>query len=263
MADAIPLLEANEITVKFGEFTAVTEVSLRVAPGQIVGLIGPNGAGKTALMNAIAGVHRPAHGDVRLRGESLRRQSPSRRAHLGIARTFQNIELFGSMTVYENVITHADAVMKSGNGLFGWLSRGGNGGAGGQTKRSRAFEILERLELLPIADCAVSELSYPERKIVEFGRAMVADIDLVLLDEPTAGVAIEERRALIARMHEHMLGRNVAAVVVEHDMDVIRRLSDYVYVMDGGALIAQGSFESVVADERVKEAYLGIAVDDI
>jgi branched-chain amino acid transport system ATP-binding protein len=117
--------------------------------------------------------------------------------------------------------------------------------------------VLAALELSAVAARPVSELSYAERKLVEFARAMVADVQLVLLDEPTAGVALEERREVIARMHDHMRRRGVAAIVVEHDMSVIQTLSTHVYVLEGGRLIASGSFDDVVSDARVREAYLG------
>ncbi len=245
-----PLLEVREVSVVFDGFHAVDGVSLSVEPGQLVGVIGPNGAGKTTMVNAIFGVYKPAKGQVLARGRDLAGLSPDKRAHLGFARTFQNIELFGSMTVYENVITHADAVI--GSGLRRLLAR-----SNGTDKHERVIEILAALDLLPIAGRTVSELSYPERKLVEFARAMVADVDLVLLDEPTAGVALEERRAVVGRMHEHMRERNVAAIVVEHDMSVIRTLCEKVYVLDGGRLIASGTFEEIVNDPLVRAAYLG------
>jgi ABC-type branched-subunit amino acid transport system ATPase component len=250
-SNTAPLLEVRDVSVVFGEFRAVSGVSLSVAPGQIVGVIGPNGAGKTTLMNTIFGVYEPATGQILSRDRDLARLSPARRAHLGFARTFQNIELFGTMTVYENVITHADAMFSTGP--LAWArGRGANA-----SKHERTVEILEALDLVEIAGRTVGELSYPERKLVEFARAMVADIELVLLDEPTAGVALEERREVIGRMHEHMRDRGVAAVVVEHDMEVISKLCEHVYVLDGGQLIASGSFAEVVSNPQVQEAYLG------
>ena len=250
---ALPLLDVKEVSVVFGAFRAVDNVSLTVNPGEIVGVIGPNGAGKTTLMNAIFGVYKVATGSVSASGRDLKGLSPDRRARLGFARTFQNLELFHSMTAFENVLTHADASDRhGGRSTRGRLSRADHAG-----RRTRAIEILEELDLLPLASRIVSELSYAERKLVEFARAMVADIELVLLDEPTAGVALEERREVIDRMHVHMRDRGIAAVVVEHDMSVIKTLSDRVYVLDGGQLLASGTFEEVVANPRVREAYLG------
>jgi ABC-type branched-subunit amino acid transport system ATPase component len=245
----LPLLDVKEVSVVFGAFRAVDKVSLTVNPGEIVGVIGPNGAGKTTLMNAIFGVYKVATGSVSASGRDLKGLSPDRRARLGFARTFQNLELFHSMTVFENVLTHADASDRhTGRPPI----RADHAG-----RRARAVEILEELDLRHLAARTVSELSYAERKLVEFARAMVADIELVLLDEPTAGVALEERREVIDRMHAHMRDRGIAAVVVEHDMSVIKTLSDRVYVLDGGQLLASGTFEEVVANPRVREAYLG------
>lgn len=246
-----PLLQLNGVTVEYGAFTALDEVDLRVDAGQIVGVIGPNGAGKTTLVNAIFGVSEPTRGEVLLRGEDLRGRSPDRRAHLGLARTFQNLELFATMTVLENVLAHADAAER--RSLFSWGSR-----HRAADRRERAMDVLAALSLDDVADRAVRELSYPQRKIVEFARCMVVDVDLVLLDEPTAGVPLEDRHALIERMHQHMRQRHVAGLVVEHDMNVISTLCEYVYVLDGGRLIAAGTFQEVIDDPRVREAYLGL-----
>jgi branched-chain amino acid transport system ATP-binding protein len=247
-----PLLDVRDVSVVFGGFHAVDNVSLKVEPGEIVGVIGPNGAGKTTLMNAIFGVYKVASGSVYAYGKDLKGLSPDRRARLGFARTFQNLELFHSMTVFENVLTHIDASAHAGSDARGWNRR-----AVREHKRERVVEILDALDLLPLAPRTVSELSYAERKLVEFARAMVAKIELVLLDEPTAGVALEERREVIDRMHVHMRDRKIAAVVVEHDMSVIKTLSDRVYVLDGGQMLATGTFDEVVANPRVREAYLG------
>jgi branched-chain amino acid transport system ATP-binding protein len=246
------LLEVRDVSVVFGGFHAVDNVSLSVEPGEIVGVIGPNGAGKTTLMNAIFGVYKVASGSVLAHGRDLKGLSPDRRARLGFARTFQNLELFQSMTVFENILTHVDASAHAGSEARGWNRR-----AVREHKRERVVHILEALDLLQLAPRTVSELSYAERKLVEFARAMVAEIELVLLDEPTAGVALEERREVIDRMHVHMRDRKISAVVVEHDMGVIKTLSYRVYVLDGGQMLATGTFEEVVANERVREAYLG------
>jgi branched-chain amino acid transport system ATP-binding protein len=248
------ILEVSDVTVRFGGFTAVDGVSLSVARGEVVGVIGPNGAGKTTLVNAIFGVYRPTSGHVALNGRDLAGLSPDRRARRGMARTFQNLELFGTMTVYENIVAHAD--LAAGFGLDALRA---SARAARAERAERVDRVLETLGLRGLEQRTVDELGYAERKLVEFARAMVADVDLVLLDEPTAGVALEERRDVIARIQAYMEERDVAAIVVEHDMEVIRTLCKHVYVMDSGALIAQGDFASVVADPRVREAYLGLA----
>jgi branched-chain amino acid transport system ATP-binding protein len=251
MTASPPLLELRDVSVTFGHLRAVDGVSLAVEPGEIVGVIGPNGAGKSTLVNTIFGFHAPTAGSIAARGRDLAGLSPDRRARLGFARTFQNLELFDSMTVYENVLAHAESSVRAGSG---WWSRPRSRAV---DKHARVREVLVALGILALAPRPVSELSYAERKLTEFARAMVADVQLVMLDEPTAGVALEERREVIARMHEQMRRRGVAAIVVEHDMGVIKTLSTRVYVLDGGRLIASGSFDDVVSDPRVQEAYLG------
>lgn len=248
-----PLLEVRDITVKFDGFTAVRGMSLEVASGEVVGVIGPNGAGKSTLVNTIFGVYRPASGEVLLRGRNLAGLSPDRRARLGMARTFQNLELFGSMTVYENVVAHLDVSCAAGLAALSPSARRLRGARAG-----RVAEMLETLGLGGMQSRLVGELGYAERKLVEFARAMVAGVDVVLLDEPTAGVALEQRRDVISRIQSYMSSRNVAAIVVEHDMNVIKTLCERVYVMDGGQLIAHGDFDSVVASPSVREAYLGV-----
>jgi branched-chain amino acid transport system ATP-binding protein len=248
-----PLLEVHDLCVTFGDLRAVDGVSLDVRQGEIVGVIGPNGAGKSTLVNTIFGFHAPVAGRVVARGRDLARLSPDRRAALGFARTFQNLELFDSMTVFENVLVHVEASLRNRR----TLGRRRIGGAERAGKHQRVRSMLAAVDLMPLANRPVSELSYAQRKLVEFARAMVADVQLVLLDEPTAGVALEERREVIARMHEHMRERGVAAIIVEHDMKVIKTLSARVYVLDGGKLISTGAFEDVVSDPRVREAYLG------
>ena len=249
-----PLVDVREVSVSFGAFKAVEHVSLSVAPGEIVGLIGPNGAGKSTLINTIAGISRPSSGEIRMRGANVSRLSADKRAKLGLTRTFQNLELFHSMTVYENIRTRVDAAAQRGRGLSP-RSRARQAKA----KRERAMSVLAQLDLVHLQGRTVSELSYAERKLVEFARAIVTDTDLVLLDEPTAGVALERRREVIRRIHEHMRERHVAAIVVEHDMNVISTLCEKVYVLDSGKLIASGAYGDVAQDERVRAAYLGTA----
>lgn len=248
-----PLLEVRDVTVRFGGFTAVKNMSLVVRRGEVVGVIGPNGAGKSTLINAIFGVYRPAAGQILLNGRDLDRLSSDRRARLGMARTFQNLELFGSMTVRENILTHADVNCGVGLATLRSSSRSMR-----RERDAKVAEVIETLGLSGLESRTVEDLGYAERKLVEFARAVVADVDIVLLDEPTAGVAIEQRREVISRIQSYLRLRDVASIVVEHDMSVIRTLCERVYVMDSGQLIAEGDFESVVAEPRVREAYLGL-----
>ena len=245
-----PLLAVEGVSVQFGALKAVDDVSLSVLPGQIIGLIGPNGAGKTTVMNAVVGDHHPTSGTIMLRGMDLGRKPPHVRARLGMTRTFQNLELFASMTAYENVVAHVDAIARHRRSHDATrMTRG--------ERRERALAALESVGVESIAERTVSELSYPERKLVEFARAVALDADVVLLDEPAAGVAVEERADVIARMAAHLQHNSVSGIVVEHDMQVIRSLCETVYVLDSGRMIASGDIESLMLDERVREAYLG------
>jgi ABC-type branched-subunit amino acid transport system ATPase component len=244
-----PILQLDEISVHFGALKAVDGVSMAVRPGQVIGLIGPNGAGKTTVMNAIFGVRHPTTGRIVLDGQDLGRKPPHIRARLGMTRTFQNLELFASMTVFENVMTHVDAITGRGRPGDTRLSR--------TERRDRALAALDSVGMAGISDRTVNELSYPERKLVEFARAVAVDAKVVLLDEPAAGIAVEERTDVVARMGTHLQRGGVSGIVVEHDMQVIRSLCDTVYVLDSGRVIASGHIDELMHDARVREAYLG------
>jgi ABC-type branched-subunit amino acid transport system ATPase component len=235
--------------VRFGEIRAVDNVDFSVATGEIVGLIGPNGAGKSTFVNAIAGVIKVTTGRVIFDGRDLRGLPPYQRARLGLVRTFQNLELFGSMTVLENLLTrvHARASLLPTLGAIR-LRR---------VDEDRARSILSSFGLEAQAARAVSELSYADRKLVEVARAFAADLRLVLLDEPVAGVAVEERRRVVDVIGQQLAATGVSAIVIEHDMDVVKRLCHRVVVIDSGRILASGVFEEVSKDPRVREAYLG------
>lgn len=253
MNDTPPLLEVTRVSVNFGAIRALDDVSLLVAPGEVIGLIGPNGAGKSTLINAIAGVFRSAPGTVRFGGVDLSRKAVHVRARLGIARTFQNLALFPAMTVLENVLTHLDVDPALAWYREWWPAEA----ARAAEKRERAMDALEGVGLAPAASRPVDELSYPERKLVEFARATVGGARLILLDEPTAGLAMEDRHRTVDRMRRLIGDRALTAIIVEHDMGVIRGMSSHVHVMDAGSVIASGPFIDVIADDRVRQAYLG------
>ncbi|OFW44659.1 MAG: hypothetical protein A3J29_19325 [Acidobacteria bacterium RIFCSPLOWO2_12_FULL_67_14b] len=250
---ATPLLEVQEVSVHFGSIRAVDNVTLHVDRGEIIGLIGPNGAGKSTLINTITGINRPQAGALRFDGRDITREPVHTRARRGVARTFQNIELFPAMTLLDNVLVHVDVENKSRSLRYWWpgeLSRS-------REDRRTAELALESVSLLHLAHRLVDELSYPERKLLEFARAMVGGASLLLLDEPTAGLAMEDRFRTVDRMHGHIAERGLTVIVVEHDMAVIRKLASRVYVMDAGCVIASGTFSEVIADPLVMEAYLG------
>jgi ABC-type branched-subunit amino acid transport system ATPase component len=238
------VLEVDDLVVKYKSLVAVNGLSIRVGKNAIVGLIGPNGAGKSSAINAIAGVVHPAGGTVRLRGRTITGLRADERAQLGIARTFQNLELFATMTVFDNILARVDASSQH---------RGSSDGE----RRAVCARTIEELGLAQYADTTVSDLAYAERKLVEFARATVVEAPLLLLDEPTAGIAIEERRRLVQRIAARLRERGIACLVVEHDMEVIRTMCEHVYVMDAGVCIAEGTYADVSQSPAVRTAYLG------
>jgi ABC-type branched-subunit amino acid transport system ATPase component len=241
---ATDLLSVEALTVRYGSFTAVKDMTMRVEPGQIVGLIGPNGAGKSTVINAVSGAVQPTTGKVFFQGQPTKGQRMDQLAQKGMVRTFQNLEVFPTMTVLENVLIRVEASPTRKE-----LTR---------TERiDKCLDVIDAFGLTRQTDAEVGDLAYPERKLLEFARAMVLDATLLLLDEPTAGLAVNDRQSVVALVVNQMRERNISGVVVEHDMKVVRAMCDDVYVMDAGERIAHGTFDEVTRDQRVREAYLG------
>ncbi|MBO8163755.1 MAG: ABC transporter ATP-binding protein [Brevibacillus sp.] len=251
------LLEVDKVSLHFGGVLALSEVCFQVEKGEIFALIGPNGAGKTSMLNCISGLYAPSSGSIRFRGEELLGLPPHKRAAKGIARAFQNIELFKHMTVLENLMLGRHVRMRSGllaGGLY-W----GKAAREEAEHREAVEEIIDFLEIQAIRHKPVGTLSYGLQKRVEVGRALALSPELLLLDEPMAGMNSEEKEDMarfIIDIHEE---RDVTIILIEHDMGVVMELSHHIAVLDFGRCIGFGTPDEIQSNPRVIEAYLGQA----
>jgi branched-chain amino acid transport system ATP-binding protein len=249
-------LEIRDITVDYGGLRALDDVSLRVDPGATVGLIGPNGAGKTTLFDCALGLVEPASGHVMLFGQDVTQWPVHRRARLGVSRTFQRLELFGSLTVVENVIVALEAVSSVG-GLANELLRRPASIDVRRRAEGRAAELLELVKLTEHAAARAADLPMGLARVLEIARALATDPRLLLLDEPSSGLNEEETEQLAAILEELQQSSDLTLLVVEHDMSFVMSLSDKVYVLDFGRMIAEGSPAQIQSDPLVLAAYLG------
>ena len=244
---------AEDVTVRFGGLTALDAVSLRVEQGEVLGVIGPNGAGKTTMFNVVCGFLRPDEGVLRWRGEELKGLRPHRLAGLGISRTLQGVGLFAGLTVLENVMTGLGVTAKAGFGsaLLGLPKSDRDERA----LRDRAMATLEGMGAARFAQRYPGSLPYPVQKRVALARALVADPELLMLDEPAAGLSNDEMDELGDTIR-HLSGR-MAVMLVEHHMDLVMRVCDRITVLDFGKVIANGTPAQVREDPLVLAAYLG------
>ena len=252
------VLQVSEVTVRFGGLTAVSEVNLGLREGEIVGLIGANGAGKTTLYNVISGLVTPVAGRVQILGQDVTKIPVHRRARLGIARTFQEIQLFPQLSVFENlmVATH----LRNSSKLHQHVLVTGGGLKSEAAARARVRAVLDFLGLRHLADRRITDVSFGLLRMVEVARALVTGAQVILLDEPASGldnVESDRLTQLLLYIREEL---SVSMLVVEHDIRTVLALSDYMYVLDQGELIGEGRPEEVQRSKRVIEAYLGEAV---
>jgi branched-chain amino acid transport system ATP-binding protein len=251
-----PILAVDGVSLRFGGVRALTDVSFSVRPGEIFSIIGPNGAGKTSMVNCVSGRYRPTEGRIAFDGADITRLGPNRRAGLGIGRTFQNLALFGHMSVLDNIMVGRHHLLKAGflRGMLYW--------AGGAQKEELAHrreveEIIDFLEIQAVRKAMAGTLPYGLRKRVELARAVALKPKLILLDEPMAGMNLEEKEDMARFITDLNAEWGMTVLMIEHDMGVVMDISHRVMVLDFGRKIAEGLPEEVMAHPQVRRAYLG------
>lgn len=243
------------VSLAFGNLKALTDISLQIERNEIVSIIGPNGAGKTSLLNCINGFYHPQSGSIRFKGREILPLTVHERTRLGIARTFQNIELFNSLTTLENLLAarhiHFQRGFLAAALHFGWARR--------EEARHRevAESIIDFLEIKPWRKKIVGTLPYGMRKRVELGRALAIEPQLLLLDEPMAGMSAEEKEDMVRFILEVYEEEKIPIILIEHDMGVVMGIADRVVVLDFGGKIAEGPPEQIANNPDVIRAYLG------
>jgi branched-chain amino acid transport system ATP-binding protein len=243
---------------RFGGLRAVHDVSLEVRTGAIFGLIGPNGAGKTTLFNLVTGVYTCDEGTISFSGADLTRLPPARIAAAGVARTFQNIRLFGQLSVLENLLVAGEAgEARERSGIAAAVLGGERTRGREDATRARALELLRVFDLYDAADAAPQSLSYGNQRRLEIARAMMLSPKLLLLDEPAAGMNYGEAEGLKTQIRWLRDTFALTVVLVEHNMQVVMGVSDEIHVLDRGETLAQGSPEAIRKDPKVLAAYLG------
>ncbi|MCT7377725.1 ABC transporter ATP-binding protein [Chelativorans salis] len=250
------LLEARNISLAFGGVKALTEISLNILKGEIRAIIGPNGAGKTSMLNVINGFYTPQQGSIVFRGRERRAMKPHHAVGQGIARTFQNVALFKGMSTLDNIMAGRSVMMKR---HIGWqMLWHGPALKEEIAHREKVEEIIDFLEIQHIRHTPVGKLPYGLQKRVELGRALAMEPSLLLLDEPMAGMNLEEKEDMSRFIIDVNQQRGTTIALIEHDMGVVMDLSDRVAVLDYGKKIADGTPDAVKNDQGVIDAYLGV-----
>jgi branched-chain amino acid transport system ATP-binding protein len=250
-----PVLKVEHVSISFGKVAALNDVSLDVYDGEILSIIGPNGAGKTSLLNCLSGFYRPERGSVSFQGRDITHLPTHKRAHLGIARTFQGIQLYLGMTTLDNILSGRHPHMRTHflQNAFYWIWSDRE-----ETEhRIVAEEIIDFLEMEAIRDRVVGSLGYGLRKLVDLGRALALEPKVLIMDEPMAGMNVEEKEDMARFILDIQEAKKIPIVIVEHDMEVVTDISNRVAVLDWGRKIAEGAPGEIMKDPKVIKAYIG------
>jgi len=253
------ILEVEHISLSFGGVNALSDISFYVMEHELLSIIGPNGAGKSSMLNCINGVYSPQQGDIRFKGKSFRNLSSSSVAELGIARTFQNLALFKGMSVIDNIMTGRNSHMKCSLLSQAFRNPFGIGGAQKEEEENRLFveRIIDFLEIQAYRKVSVGQLPYGLQKRVDLGRALAMEPEVLLLDEPMAGMNLEEKQDMCRFILDVADEFGTTIVLIEHDMGVVMDISDRIVVLDYGKKIGDGTPQEVLKNQDVIRAYLG------
>ena len=248
-------LKISDVTLSFGGLKALSDVDMMIKPGLITSIIGPNGAGKTSMLNCISGFYHPTRGDIYYKDKKLTHASPHQVSNMGISRAFQNLELFSGLSVLDNLLLARHQNLKysflQAILFYGKASR--------VEAENRAYveDVIDFMELEPYRKSLVGNLSYGVQKKVEVARALTLAPDILLLDEPMAGMNQEEKEDIVRFVMDIQKERGITIVLVEHDLGVVMDISDRIYVLDFGEVIGSGTPDEVARDPKVIEAYIG------
>ena len=248
-------LTISNVTLTFGGLNALTNVNMRFEPGLITSVIGPNGAGKTSLLNCVSGFYHPNEGDIVYNDKNLTHASPHQVTKLRVARAFQNLELFSGLSVLDNLLLARHTNLKYN--FFQACIYLGKASRLEAENRAYVEDVIDFMELEPYRKRVVGNLSYGIQKRVEVARALTLDPQLLLLDEPMAGMNIEEKEDIVRFIIDIKKDRHTTIVLVEHDLGVVMDISDRIYVLDFGEVIGSGTPQEVAADPKVIDAYIG------
>jgi len=248
-------LTISDVTLSFGGLKALSDVDMAIEPGLITSIIGPNGAGKTSMLNCISGFYHPTEGKILYKGKDLTHAPPHQVSNMGISRAFQNLELFSGLSVLDNLLLarHQNLTYSFLHAMFFF----GKASRIEAENRSYVEDVIDFMELEPYRKHLVGNLAYGIQKKVEVARALTLAPDILLLDEPMAGMNIEEKEDIVRFVMDIQKERNITVVLVEHDLGVVMDISDRIYVLDFGEIIGSGTPEAVSENPAVIEAYIG------